>query len=126
MASDPNLQITEMSDFIYVNIPVLKSSDLLDNILEGPCRLFSLTVQGDSGVVDFLKLYDSISPVGGTTAPDYSFWVNGDVWYPVPIDPDGLVLANGLSLGADDAGGTALGTDPVALNVQMTLLRGAS
>lgn len=126
MPSDPIVKITETGNFLRVYISSLKSSELQDNILEGPCRLYSLEVQGDTGVTDFLKLYDSILPVGGTTDPDYSIPVVSDPWIHVPIDPGGIAFDNGLSLGADDAGGTALGTDPVALNVSMVLRRDAS
>lgn len=121
----PNLYLLEMTDFVTAYVGVLLNT-IKDNILEGPCRLYGIVSQGDSGAVDFLKLYDDINPVAGTADPDYSFPVVSNVWTPVFFDPDGLTFDNGLSLLADDAGGTTIGSAATALNVLLLLRRGAS
>ncbi len=125
MGTDPNLKLTEMGGFVIVTVSGLLVAGFL-NILEGPCRLYSIIAQTDAGVIDFLKLWDDINPVVGTTDPDYSFKVESDVWNSIAIDPDGIVFDNGLSMAADDAGGTASGTVAVAFNVVLVLRRGAS
>lgn len=125
MGTAPTLKLTEMAGFVTVSVEVLLKEGHLD-ILEGPCRLYAAFAKTDSGVVDYLKLWDNISPVVGTTAPDYSFKVLSNVWNPISLDPDGIVFDNGLSVAADSVGGTALGASALAFDVFLVLRRGAS
>lgn len=126
MGTTPNLKLTEMAGFVVANVTALVSSEIKTDVLEGPCRLYSGLAKTDSGATDFLKLWDNLNPVGGTTDPDYSLRVFSDVWNFLPFDPDGIVFDNGLSLGADGAGGTVLGADPAAFDVVLVLRRGIS
>lgn len=125
MGTDPSLKLTEMAGFVIATVSTLSETGVL-NILEGPCRLYSIIAQTSAGQIDFLKLWDDVSPVVGTTDPDYSFKVEADDWNSIALDPDGVVFDNGLSMAADDAGGTAGGTVSAAFNVVLVLRRGAS
>jgi hypothetical protein len=126
MGTAPTLKRTEMAGFTIVYVSALLSSAIKTDILDGPCRLFAALAKTDNAATDFLKLWDNIDPTGGTDDPDYSFKVVSDVWNPIPLDPDGVAFDNGLSMGADSAGGTVLGSDPTAFEVMLVLRRGAS
>lgn len=126
MGTAPTLKLTEMAGFVIVHATALLSSAIKTDVLDGPCRLYFALAKTDNLATDFLKLWDNTNPTGGTTVPDYAFKTVSDVWNPIPLDPDGVVLDNGLSFGADAAGGTALGADPVAFEVMLVARRGAS
>jgi hypothetical protein len=130
MGAAVTTRLTEMAGFIIAKIPAAKSSAIEKDILGGACRLFALFITGDVSVTDYVKLYDNSDPTGGTTAPDFSIPVaevaNLGGSHPNVFDPDGEPFANGLSVGADDAGGTALGTSPTACIVTLVLKRGLS
>ena len=93
------------------------------NVAGGRCTLYTVFIQNawTSGPI-WLKLYDSVEPTFGTTAPTHIFRINnsGSTVREVFSFPAGLPFVNGLSYAlvqtSSTAGTTAPGTSsPVRL-----------
>jgi len=118
MATTPTITLGEVEGLVIV-----KDADADEvvekDVLAGPCTLKHVHVtNGNAGVV-YLKFYDDIAPVVGTTAPEEvlqcvgsgteggvtDFLINGG---------KGLRFENGLSYACVTAGGTAGVTGPTS------------
>ncbi len=101
------------------------TSEFVQDIMAGPCRVLNIDM---SGVVAYLKMYDSKTPTIGTTDPDFVIeQLASAVSIPVPIPSGGMKFNVGLSFTAITVGGTAGVTGPVAdITVTLTVLKGVS
>jgi len=130
------VSISEFTRFAIVQEDNCLNGANMTKYAYGPCRVTAIHAWNqDAGAPgpNFLKMFDNADPTWGTTAPDFSFPIpagDGTEYGALHLDfhDEPLVFENGLSLGADDAGGTATGTAPSANDVLVILeiLPGAS
>lgn len=105
-----------------------------NDVFGGPCILHEIIAFNDDTTYRFLKLYDDLAPVVGTSTPDEIVRLEGDTTTPlnggrthVRVNPpDGLKFVNGLSFGTMDAGGTAGTNGATACAVSLIAERVAS
>ena len=95
------------------------------DVFPGKCRLHHVSLDNAAnGAASYLKLYDDLNPVVGTTSPDEILRARASVKEEFPINPNvenpGLVFENGLSFACVTAGGTAGTTSPTS-NVVVVL-----
>lgn len=92
------------------------------DVMKGPCRLDSLHYKNGDASVNYLKLYDNVDPVIGTTVPDFVFMLpaSGEDTIPFPFP---IVFENGLSWAIVTAGGTGGVTGPTATSTVTVVAR---
>ena len=84
-----------------------------NNLIGGGGKWFGLAIDNtnDSAVSCFIKLYDSVDPVIGTTPPDWVFFVAAGAIIHI-TSQTGFTVANGLSWAALTDASTAGTTSP--------------
>ena len=93
-----------------------KTAQAQDNVAGGSCSVYTLFIFNDDSNPMWLKLYDAIDPVFGTTAPSHIFRIEGDT-REVYTWPTGLVFSTGLSYTVVTVNGTLCPAFPGTANV---------
>jgi len=101
------------------------------DVMGGPCRVTHIRLKNSDVAIAFLKLFDDVNPVGGTTAPDFILPIEGsaenDGYLDYPINGGkGIKFPNGLSFGASEEPGTVMTTGPTTLIAVLHCLKGVS
>jgi hypothetical protein len=91
-------------------------AEAVDNVAGGSCSVYSIFIFNDDSNPMWLKLYDALDPVFGTTAPSHIFRIEGDT-REVFTWPEGLVFSNGLSYTVVTVNGTLCPAFPGTANV---------
>ena len=112
MAATGNNQKTDVTYRIFHDA----DAEAQDNVAGGSCSIYTLFIYNAWGTEVWLKLYDAIDPVYGTTAPSHIFRIhpgNREVfsW------PTGLVFSTGLSYTVTTANSTLCPAFPGTANV---------
>lgn len=86
------------------------------NVRAGTTTLFSFDVDNSAnGAASYLKIWDSLSPTVGTTAPDYIFKIAASTREVIDFDlGEGSAFSSGLSFACVTAGGTGGTTSPTS------------
>ena len=87
-----------------------------DNVAGGSCSVYTLFINNAWGTEVWLKLYDAIDPVYGTTAPSHIFRIAPNT-KEVFSWPTGLVFSSGLSYTVTTVNGTLCPAFPSTANV---------
>jgi len=87
-----------------------------DNVAGGACSVYTLFIFNNDGNPTWLKLYDAIDPVFGTTAPSHIFRIEAGQ-REVFSWPTGLVFSTGLSYTVVTVNGTLCPAFPSTANV---------
>ena len=86
-----------------------------DNVAGGSCSVYTIFMFNDDSNPMWLKLYDAIDPVYGTTAPSHIFRIEGDT-REVFSFPSGLEFSTGLSYTVVTVNGTLCPAFPGTAN----------
>ena len=112
MAATGNNQKTGVTYRIFNDT----DAEAQDNVAGGPCAVYTIFIFNDDSNPMWLKLYDSVDPVYGTTAPSHIFRIEGDT-REVYTWPTGLVFSTGLSYTVTTANSTLCPAFPGTANV---------
>jgi hypothetical protein len=94
-----------------------------DNVNAGAAVIYLIEANNSTNPSStvWLKLYNSLNPTIGTTAPDMTFPIGGGDTFKLAI-PEGISFGTGLSFACvSNGGGTAGGTGPTN-DVEVTLV----
>jgi hypothetical protein len=91
-------------------------AEAVDNVAGGSCSVYTIFIHNPDGSESYLKLYDAVDPVYGTTAPSHIFRLEATsrevfTW------PTGLVFSTGLSYTVTTVNGTLCPSFPGTANV---------
>lgn len=94
------------------------------DILAGPATVKSATIVNADAGVRYVKLFDDINPVVGTTAPDEIWMIPASGTVTLHFGDKPLEFPTGLSMAAVTTGGTAGTTPPTDLKVTLACIPG--
>ena len=112
MAATGNNQKTDVTYRIFHDA----DAEAQDNVAGGSCSVYTIFIFNNDGSEVWLKLYDAIDPVYGTTAPSHIFRIHQGT-REVFSWPTGLVFSNGLSYTVTTVNGTLCPAFPGTANV---------
>ena len=112
MAATGNNQKTDVTYRIFHDA----DAEAQDNVAGGSCSVYTIFIYNAWGTEVWLKLYDAIDPVYGTTAPSHIFRIEAGE-REVFSWPTGLVFSNGLSYTVTTVNGTLCPAFPGTANV---------
>ena len=99
------------------------------NVTSSAGKWYGILIDNTAGsaVAAYVRLYDDLSPVIGTTAPDWVFYVAAGTSLDI-VSQTGVTITNGLTIAAITVGGTAgsTGISPALANIRIAATAAAA